>query len=78
MADFGRRGWWEGWWERKKQLVTQSRARLTFLKYLRNIAAEFVMYEGKARETAEVASERVTKIQFVVFQAKRVPLQISV
>lgn len=78
MANFGRRGWCEGWWERKEQLVNQSRARLTFLKYLRNIAAEFVTYEDKAWETADVASERVTKIQFVVFQAKCVPLQISV
>ena len=48
--------------EKNNSLRVRSRARLTFLKYLRNIAAEVVVYEGKAGETADVASERVAKI----------------
>lgn len=40
-------------------MIVRSRARLTFLKYVRNIAAAVVVYEGKAGETAAVTSERV-------------------
>lgn len=36
------------------------------------------MYEGKAGETAGVASERVAKIEFDMFQVKCAPLRISV